>query len=114
MPHPIDTLVGKRVRQGRWLRGVTQQQLGDAAGCKFQQIQKYETGTNRVSASRLWDIAQALDLPVTYFYDDGKQATSQAEPVVDRETAELLRAILAVPDDKRQAVLELVRSMNPA
>lgn len=114
MPHPIDKLVGSRIRQGRWLRGITQQQLGDAAGCKFQQIQKYETGANRVSASRLWDIAQALDLPVTYFYDDGERTTSQAELVIDRETAELLRAILAVPDDKRQAVLELVRSMNPA
>ena len=113
MPHPIDKLVGSRIRQGRRLRGVSQQQLGDAAGCKFQQIQKYETGANRVSASRLWDIAKALDLPVTYFYDDGKQATSPAEPVMDRETADLLRAILAVPYDKRKAVLELVRSMKP-
>lgn len=113
MPHPIDMLVGKRIRQGRWLRGVTQQQLGDASGCKFQQIQKYETGANRVSASRLWDIARALNLPVTYFYDDERPATSQAEPVIDRETAELLRAMLAVPKNKRQAVLELLRSMNP-
>lgn len=114
MPHPIDKLVGARIRQGRWLRGVTQQQLGDAAGCKFQQIQKYETGTNRVAASRLWDIAQALELPLTYFFEDGEQTLHPAEPYIDRETAKLLSAILAVPADKRRAVHELLCSMNPA
>ena len=56
--HPVDVHVGKRIRHRRWMVGMTQQQLADAVGIKFQQIQKYETGMNRVSASRLWDIAR--------------------------------------------------------
>ena len=69
MAHPVDVHVGKRIRQRRWLTGMTQQQLAQSVGIKFQQIQKYETGANRVSASRLWDIASALDVPVTFFFD---------------------------------------------
>merc|ERR1712173_401979 len=64
MTHPVDVHVGKRIRHRRWLVGMTQQQLAERVGIKFQQIQKYETGANRVSASRLWDIADALDVPV--------------------------------------------------
>ena len=56
MKHPVDLHVGQRVRQRRWLLGMTQQQLAEKVGIKFQQIQKYETGTNRISSSRLWDI----------------------------------------------------------
>ena len=69
MPHPVDVHVGKRIRQRRWLIGMTQQQLAEKVGIKFQQIQKYETGANRVSASRLWDIADALDVKMTFFFD---------------------------------------------
>jgi len=58
MSHPVDVHVGKRIRHRRWMNGTTQQQLAERVGIKFQQIQKYETGMNRVSASRLWDIAQ--------------------------------------------------------
>lgn len=56
MKHPVDLHVGQRVRRRRWLVGMTQQQLAEKVGIKFQQIQKYETGTNRISSSRLWDI----------------------------------------------------------
>ena len=56
MKHPVDSHVGQRVRQRRWLLGMTQQNLDEKVGIKFQQIQKYETGTNRISSSRLWDI----------------------------------------------------------
>ena len=69
MKHPVDVHVGKRVRHRRWMVGMTQQQLGDIVGIKFQQIQKYETGMNRISASRLWDIAQALDVSVSFFFE---------------------------------------------
>ena len=62
MKHPVDVHVGKRVRHRRWLVGMTQQQLAEKVGIKFQQIQKYETGMNRISASRLWDIAEAMDV----------------------------------------------------
>ena len=63
MKHGVDVHVGKRIRHRRWMIGMTQQQLADKVGIKFQQIQKYETGMNRVSASRLWDIARAVDSP---------------------------------------------------
>ena len=69
MPHPVDVHVGKRIRHRRWLVGMTQQQLAEAVGIKFQQIQKYETGANRVSASRLWDIAEALDVDISFFFE---------------------------------------------
>ncbi len=70
MKHPVDIYVGKRIRQCRWLVGTTQQHLADQVGIKFQQIQKYETGMNRVSASRLWDIAHALRVDVAFFFAD--------------------------------------------
>lgn len=111
MPHPIDKLVGSRIRQGRWLKGMTQAQLGEAASCKFQQIQKYETGANRVSASRLWEIARALDKPVTYFFEGDEWPEAATLPTVDRKTAEMLQVLMALPETKRQAVLDLARSM---
>lgn len=67
MKHPVDVHVGKRIRHRRWMVGMTQQQLAEKVGIKFQQIQKYETGMNRVSASRLWDISDALSVPVSFF-----------------------------------------------
>ena len=74
MKHPVDVHVGKRVRHRRWMVGMTQQQLGEAVGIKFQQIQKYETGMNRVSASRLWDIATVMSVPISFFFEglDGR------------------------------------------
>jgi len=69
MKHPVNIHVGRRVRHCRWMQGMTQQQLGDKVGVKFQQIHKYETGANRISASRMWGIAAALDVPVTFFFD---------------------------------------------
>ena len=75
MVHEVDVHVGKRIRQRRWLTGMTQQKLAELVGIKFQQIQKYETGANRVSASRLWDIAEALEVPVAFFFE-GLRASS--------------------------------------
>ena len=69
MKHPVDLHVGQRVRQRRWLLGMTQQQLAEKVGIKFQQIQKYETGANRISSSRLWDISEVMDVPVNFFFD---------------------------------------------
>lgn len=68
MTHPVDIHVGKRIRHRRWLMGMTQQQLALTVGIKFQQIQKYESGKNRVSASRLYEIARALGVPVEFFF----------------------------------------------
>ena len=66
MSHKVDVYVGQRLRERRWMLGATQQQIADQVGIKFQQIQKYESGANRVSASRLWDIAAVLGVPVVY------------------------------------------------
>ena len=66
MKHPVDLHVRQRVRQRRWLLGMTQQHLDEKVGIKFQQIQKYETGTNRISSSRLWDISEVMDVPVSF------------------------------------------------
>ena len=74
--HPVDIYVGKRVRHRRWMVAMSQQQLAEKVGIKFQQIQKYETGMNRISASRLWEIAAALRVDVQYFFDGMDAKTS--------------------------------------
>ena len=112
MPHPIDTHVGKRIRHGRWMRGTTQQDLGDAVGCKFQQIQKYETGANRVSASRLWDIANVLGVPITFFFEGTDQPNPVLSAFPDRGSAELLRIWRFLPERQKQALLSLAKSMT--
>ncbi|PSK81552.1 transcriptional regulator with XRE-family HTH domain [Limimaricola soesokkakensis] len=112
MTHPIDKHVGTRIRQGRWIRGTTQQDLGDAVGCKFQQIQKYETGANRVSASRLWDIADALEVPITYFFEGEAQSEPPLSRFPDRGSAELLRIWTSLKDRQKQALLSLAKSMT--
>ena len=89
MPHTVDVHVGKRIRHRRWMLGVTQQQLAERIGIKFQQVQKYETGANRVSASRLWDIAQALEVPVAFFFE-GLDAAPQTANGAAAEVGDLL------------------------
>ena len=74
MPHPVDVHVGSAIRKLRRDAGMTQQQLAEMVGIKFQQIQKYETGANRVSASRLWEIARALEVLVERFFSGFDEA----------------------------------------
>ena len=69
-PNPIDIHVGKRVRLRRTLLGMSQEKLGKAINLTFQQVQKYERGTNRIGSSRLYQLSQVLDIPVSYFFDD--------------------------------------------
>ena len=69
-PHPIDIHVGSRVRLRRMMQGISQEKLGEDLGLTFQQVQKYEKGVNRIGAGRLFEIAQILDVPVQFFYDD--------------------------------------------
>ena len=88
MKHPVDAHVGKRIRHRRWMVGMTQQQLADKVGIKFQQIQKYETGMNRVSASRLWDIAETLGVTISFFFEgltDGTVAAAANDMMADKE-----------------------------
>jgi transcriptional regulator with XRE-family HTH domain len=121
MKHPVDVHVGKRVRHRRWMVGMTQQQLAEKVGIKFQQIQKYETGMNRVSASRLWDIAEALSVPVAFFFE-GLGAT-EAEPaaaampgdiLADKEALELVRSYYAIPENQRRRLFDLARVLSDA
>jgi transcriptional regulator with XRE-family HTH domain len=122
--HPVDVHVGKRVRHRRWMVGMTQQQLAEKVGIKFQQIQKYETGMNRVSASRLWDISEALSVPVSYFlrgYGPRRSTRgcrakpSNAPPgdiLSDKEALELVRSYYAIPENQRRRLFELARVLS--
>jgi transcriptional regulator with XRE-family HTH domain len=123
MKHPVDVHVGKRVRHRRWMVGMTQQQLAEMVGIKFQQIQKYETGMNRVSASRLWDIAEALDVPVSFFFEGieesegNSRASGSAIPgdiMADKEAMELVRSYYAIPENQRRRLFELARVLSDA
>lgn len=105
MTHPVDAQVGKTLRNARKLRGMSQTDLGRKLGLSFQQVQKYELGTNRVAASRLFEVSQALDLPVTAFFPDQEVATSEAE--LSTEEAKLIRALRAVKPEVRTAVANL-------
>lgn len=87
MPHPVDVHVGKRIRMRRWMLGQTQQQIADAVGVKFQQVQKYETGANRVSASRLFEIAKTLDTPVSFFFEELEGDVGESKNSVDTSAA---------------------------
>ncbi len=122
MKHPVDVHVGRRIRHRRWMVGMTQQQLGETVGIKFQQIQKYETGMNRVSASRLWDIASALDVPINFFFEgvdeDVEGVATVAEPnnkgdlLADREALELVRSYYAIPEQQRRRLFDLARVLS--
>ncbi|QPM90980.1 helix-turn-helix domain-containing protein [Pseudooceanicola algae] len=119
MTHPVDVHVGKRVRHRRWLVGMTQQQLAERVGIKFQQIQKYETGANRVSASRLWDIADALDVPVSFFFEGIEAETSAhsagnvpGDVMGDKEALDLIRSYYAIPENQRRRLFDLARVLS--
>ncbi|MGA0310954.1 MAG: helix-turn-helix domain-containing protein [Candidatus Puniceispirillaceae bacterium] len=108
----IDMHVGKRVRLRRTLLGMSQEQLGAELNITFQQVQKYERGANRISASRLWDISQILDVPISYFFNDMSENTMRSSPrwvsrgdVMDAMTSQPLKDPMA-----RRETLELVRA----
>lgn len=120
MAHPVDVHVGKRIRHRRWMVGMTQQQLAEMVGIKFQQIQKYETGTNRVSASRLWNIAEALNVEVSFFFEgldgdtedaDGKQIVP-SDLIADKEAMDLVRSYYGIPEHQRKRLFELARCLS--
>ena len=119
MTHPVDVHVGKRVRHRRWLVGMTQQQLAEQVGIKFQQIQKYETGANRVSASRLWDISRALQVSISFFFEgiedqvegaDAKEAPTDI--MADKEALDLIRSYYAIPENQRRRLFDLARVLS--
>ena len=114
---PIDIAVGARIRLLRKLRGLSQQALAEAAGVTFQQIQKYERGANRVSASMLARIASALDAPVSEMFGEAGPASGAvdevAELLAEPGALELLRAFTALPrGPARAALVDFVRALN--
>lgn len=127
-PNPIDIHVGSRIRLRRNMLGMSQEKLGEHLGITFQQIQKYEKGTNRVGASRLQAIASILEVPAGFFFDDapGEQSASGRgfsedssmnsvlEFCSSAEGLQLNRAFVKISDPKvRRRVLELVKSLSP-
>ncbi len=125
-PNPIDVHVGSRVRLRRTLIGMSQEKLGHALGLTFQQVQKYERGTNRIGASRLYDLSRVLDVPVSYFFDsmendtqesgtafaDAPQERFEPDPMARRETLELVRSYYRISDPEiRRRLLHLIKGL---
>jgi transcriptional regulator with XRE-family HTH domain len=128
-PNPIDVHVGSRIRLRRTLLGVSQERLAEQIGLTFQQVQKYERGANRVSSSRLFDLPRALDVPLSYFFDEMEPGledkvpsklmgrppiavSQEPDPMARRETLELVRAYYKIGDPVvRKRVFELTRSV---
>jgi transcriptional regulator with XRE-family HTH domain len=132
-PRPVDVHVGSRVRLRRTMLGMSQEKLGAAIGLTFQQVQKYERGTNRIGASRLFELSKVLDVPVSFFFDDmppeiaaqgggrpfgfseDEAAVYEADTLAKRETLELVRAYYRIKSEKvRKRVFELTKALAKA
>ncbi len=133
IPSPVDVHVGARMRQRRTLLGMSQTTLGDALGLSFQQVQKYESGTNRNGASRLFDLSRVLHVPVEYFFDDMPAAVAASspatkrggrakkppsykpDPMAKRETLELVRGYYKIRDPQiRKLLFEITKTLGAA
>ena len=135
-PNPIDVHVGARVKMRRTLLGMSQEKLGEAIGLTFQQVQKYERGLNRISASRLFDIGKVLEVPISFFFEEMDDQVAELsprmlagaselaeepvlfdyDPMTKKETLELVRCYYMIPDRRlAKKVLEMVKVMaSPA
>ncbi|PIR31961.1 MAG: transcriptional regulator [Alphaproteobacteria bacterium CG11_big_fil_rev_8_21_14_0_20_44_7] len=121
--NPVDIHVGKRLRLRRTIMGMSQESLAEALGITFQQVQKYEKGINRVSASRLYEISDALNSPVSFFFEDYNQENPvygfaedsdgfEEQNIKSRESMVLLRSYYQISDPKiRKKALELIKSL---
>ena len=136
-PNAVDIHVGRRLRQLRTLRGLSQEKLGEAIGLTFQQVQKYERGVNRIGASRLFDISKVLGVEIADFFEEmpekvarlsprqlrqakgfaveGTAYECKPDPMLRRETLELVRAYYRIDDPgMRMQVADMVKSMASA
>ncbi|PCI49327.1 MAG: transcriptional regulator [Alphaproteobacteria bacterium] len=126
-PEPVDVHVGSRVRSRRTLLGMSQDKLGKALGLTFQQVQKYERGANRIGSSRLYQLSQILEVPVSFFFDDmppevtgkatgmaeGGKQSFEANQLSRRETLELVRAYYKINDPLvRKKLFEMVKALG--
>jgi transcriptional regulator with XRE-family HTH domain len=113
-PDPIDIHVGRRVRMLRTLKGMSQERLGRSLGVSFQQLQKYESGANRMSASMLYRASQALETPISAFFEGLDEVQSESEPMLlDRFSLEMARDLEQIEDEgMRDALRGLIRSIG--
>ena len=126
-PHPVDVHVGRRLRLKRTILGLSQEAVGKEIGVTFQQIQKYERGINRMGASRLYDFAKALGVPVSYFFEGFGEYANEAgavlgaaepeaarfehEKINNRETLEVMRAYYRIKNPSvRKRIIELIKA----
>ena len=124
-PNPIDKHVGSRVRMRRMMLGMSQEKLGDALGLTFQQVQKYEKGTNRIGASRLQQISNILQVPVSFFFEGAPDVPAKSSELAEAPSPmyvadflatsdglALTRAFMRIKDSKlRRKIVELVEQM---
>lgn len=128
-PNPVDVHVGERLRSRRSLLSISQEKLADAVGITFQQVQKYERGANRISASRLWQFSRLLDVPVAYFFENytekGRKAAlqgladndqeafvSEDDIMSKKETLNLVREYYSISDPKkRKDLFHMIKTM---
>ena len=114
----IDSAVGQRIRQRRKSLGLSQTELAVRVGVKFQQVQKYETGVNRVAASRLWKIAETLKVPITFFFEDlevagfAEQKTSDSNDPSLPETSEMIKIFNRLPPAQKLAMSSFLQSLD--
>ena len=116
MFHPVDVHVGKRVRFKRKVLGYTQSDLGKKVGLTFQQIQKYEKGENRISASKLFQISQVLNTCVSFFfegYSDERVVSTEKTFIDDKQSIDLVQSFKTIKNDKlKKRIMLLVDSMS--
>ncbi len=111
-PRPVDVHVGGRVKAGRTLIGMSQEELGKHVGLTFQQIQKYERGMNRIAASRLWQFSLVLGRPISWFFEGiGKQKRKGDDLVVKRETLQLVRYLSACDPDVQKHLAAMINAV---
>ena len=124
-PNPVESHVGSRIRMRRKILGVSQEKLAESLGLTFQQVQKYERGANRVSASKLYQIAKALEAPILYFFEGLPDPTSDKHSAIDLGVDRIVSALLMTPEglelatlfprideaSVRRRLLELVRAL---
>jgi transcriptional regulator with XRE-family HTH domain len=117
MSHPVDIHVGQRLKQLRILRGMTQTDVADGLNISFQQVQKYELGRNRISASKLFELSHILKVAPSYFFD-GLDAGNTAPQVLDEEATKIASMLTRIKDDRlrgqiRSFITEIANSQPP-
>jgi transcriptional regulator with XRE-family HTH domain len=112
-PRATDVAVGAKIRETRLLRGMSQEKLATACGITFQQIQKYEHGTNRVGASRLIEISKILDVPVSHFFAGTEEGTGSM-PAMDAPTRDVVLLMMATTPEVRAAIRDAIKAITSA